>query len=551
MAANGKSVVRQVVTDPPLWRKPPASTSKIDAVRLFRNANPIFTLRELNETLGGDHSSSVEQLVSKGELKRQATGIFSRPEYDQSHEGVRYLVSMTGAKPTTPERLARHAAKVASRMAAAQEEDLRRRPLVDRIMSGRAKVFSTREAWDRVGEDPRIAIGQLVARGVLVEIHAGLYAKRGVETFGGEVLAWAEKTARCRGDIVRSIDASQAEHSRRDGAGPPRVMGIVMHEKDASFPRDRIRLSFGRMGWIQAVAGGPGNRYASWQSYTQRTGLTKDAAGFIAEQIFGRDVMWGDLIDIARKHAANPDRNPATSQTLPRFRPRSYFDYEPRMGEENVGTRCRALRDEADASVERRPGKPCILYADHREDKRIVDALQGIPWLHVVPVTLETGDFIAQWGPDPTQRLVFERKTAADFEATILQRDLGSQIDRMAEMARQGSGCFLIQQGDPYATGPQRLDAQGRVAARSIPSTVKVDLYADMAARGVRPIPVPTWQTTARAILSTIIAAVPVDAATLPPHWDDPKTTDERTSAGTCSNQDHIAAGPQAVPSSE
>lgn len=551
MAAKRKTDMREVVTDPPVWRRPPAAMTKIDRVRLFRNHNPIFTLKELNETLGADHAATVEQLVAKGELKRQATGIFSRPEYDQTHEGIRYLIAINGVAPAPTASLAKQAAKAAARIAAVQEADLRRRPLPERIMSGRAKVFSTREAWDRVGEDPRGAIAQLQAGGLLEQVHPGLYVKRGIATFGPEVMEWSERHARRRGDIVRSIDASQMQYSRRDGAGPPRVMSITMLEKDSTFPRDRIRINFQRMGWIQAVAGGPGNKYAAWQSHTARTGLTKDAAAFVAEQIFGRDVRWGDLIDLTRKHATDPDRNPLTSPTLPRFRSRSYLDYEPRMGENQGSIRCRSIRDEADAHADRRPGRPCILYADHREDKRIVDALQGIPWLHVVPVTLETGDFVAQWGPAPSEMLVFERKTAADFDATILDRDLESQLSRLEALSRQGARCFLIQQGDPFGGGPLRVGPGGAPSPRTVPGPIKVDLYAEMAVRGIRVVPVPTWQMCARAIATAVFRALPLDEAALPPAWDDPKTPVDNTPAGPCANQDNIAAERPEGPSSE
>jgi len=554
MAKRAGAVTRAAVTDPPLWRRPPASTSKVDVARLFALANPIFTRDEFERTVGSDHVATLEQLVSKGEIKRQATGVFSAMHYDQNHPEVALLIGLTGAKPATPERMARQAAKVAERIAVQHEDELRRRPAADRIMSMRAKVFSTREAWDRLGEDPRPAIGQLTARGVVTAIHAGLYCKRGVEPFGPELLQWACATSERRSEIVRSIDASQEMHGKRDDSrGTPasaRVTGMKILEKDEYSPRMRIRIYFSRMGWIQAVAGGPGNRHAAWQSKTEKTGLTKDAAAFIAEQIFGRDVSWGDLIDMARKHAANPDKNPQTSATLPGFRRRSYFDYERRPTDIAESVRCRTLRDDSDASDRWRPGSPCVLYVDHREDKRIVDALQGIAGLYVVPVTLETGDFVAQWGPAAEHMAVFERKTGPDFQATILDRDLDAQMLRMQKMAEKGARCFLIQQGDAYDVPPTPVDGAGNVIGRRVSSREKSERYVDMALRGVLVVPVDTWQLAAAAMLDAICSLVPRSmAAALPLPADDPKTDARETSAESCVNQDNIAAGFPTVPS--
>lgn len=536
MAKEGM-VTRRCVTDPPVWRKPPRGTSKTNAVKLFRNANPVFTQEEVETVLGEDYVRTLESLVSQGELKRQAQGIFSRVEIDQTHPDVEMLMFLHQRKPTTPERLARQAEKAAHRIAAQQEEELRRRPATEVLARRRAKVFSTREAWDALDQDPRPAITQLMAEGVIESIHSGLYRKRGVSSYGPEVLEWASRNAQLRGEIARSIDASQAAHSVRDGEGAPHVTSIRLMKKDNYSPRDRVRITFGRMGWIQAVAGGPGNRFAAWQSATVRTHLTKDAACFIAEQIFGRNILWGDLLAITRRHHDNPDKNPLTSETLPRFKPRGYFSY-PRRRNGDVEARYVDLRQGKIEEGPMNPDRKCILYIDHREDKKIVDALQGIENLNVVVATLEVGDFHAQWGESPQEQMVIERKTGPDFQATIVYRDLQGQVARMAELARKGTRCYLLQQGDAYDVPPTQVDDRGKTIGQSITSAKKAHSYAAMSAMGIGVVPVSSWQDAAKAILDLVCYSM---TPSLLPWLDDPKTDAEENSA-ECGNQENIAA---------
>lgn len=539
MASRETVVMRRSVTDPPVWRKPPSGASKATLVKLFRNCNPVFTIDEIEATLGPDIRRTVDALVSAGELKRQATGIFSRIEYDQSHSDVTLLIFLRQAKPTSSERLERQAARAVERFAAQQEKELRRRPATEIIAKRRAKVFSAREAWDAAGQDPRPAITQLLTQGVIHEIHPGLYRKRGVPAFGEDVLEWGERLSALRDEIARSIDASQEKFSIRDGRGPACVTGFRYEPKTRPNQRDRVRITFARMGAIQAVAGGPGNRYAAWQSHTESTLLTKDAAAFIAEQLFGRRMLWGDLLALAKKHQENPDKNPRTSETLPAFRRHSYLDYRARTGEREEGSRYTDLRR---GKVEEGPMKPdrrCMLYVDHREDKRIVEALQGVENLHVAVVTLECGDFHAQWGEGPEDQIVIERKTGDDFQATIVHRDLAAQISRMAALARKGTRCFLLQQGDAYDVGPTQVDGRGQPIGVHVSNQRKAHSYAAMTLMGVHVVPVGTWQDAAKTILDLICYSM--TPALLP--WDaDPRTAGDQQPAGLCGNQGNIAA---------
>lgn len=539
MASRAAPATRRGVTDPPLWRKPPKGTSKTAEVKLFRNANPVFTLEELESTLGPGYDKTVDSLVSQGELKRQAKGVFSRIEYDQSHADVKMLIFLNQAKPTTPERLARQAEKAAARMAAQQEEELRKRPATEMLVRRRWKVFSAREAWDLLGCDPRPAITQLMTEGVVECVHAGLYCKRGIPRFGAEVMEWADSHAARRAEIVRSIDQSQEMNSVRDGVGAPHVTSLSLKPKDNYSHRDRVRITFGRMGWIQAVAGGPGNRFAAWQSDTKKTGLSKDAAAFVAEQIFGRSIGWGDLLALTKKHNENPDKNPATSETLPRFKRHSYLDYARRMRESAAEPRYTALRKGDIEEGPMNPQRKCVLYIDHREDKRIIDALQGIENLNVAVVTLEVGDFMAEWGAGPEERLVIERKTGPDFQATIVYRDLERQIARMAELVRNGTRGYLLQQGDAYNVPPTQIDQQGKVIGQVVSSSKKTHSYAAMSAMGIGVVPVNSWQDAAKAILDLVCYTM---TPSLLPWLHDPKTSPEETSAGSCGNQGNIAA---------
>lgn len=538
MAKKKGPVTRESVTDPPVWRKPPRGTSKTDIVKLFRNANPIFTQQEVETVLGPEYVGTLESLVSQGELKRQARGIFSRIEYDQTHSDVQKLITLHGSVRTTPERLAKQAERAARRIAAQQEEELRRRPAAKMILRPRVKVFSTYEAWNILGYDPRPTITQMMADGVIDAVHAGLYRRRDVSPCGPEVFDWAEKHASKRADIVRSIDASQAANSVRDGEGAPRVNSIRLLPKDSYSPRDRVRITFARLGWIQAVAGGPGRKHAAWQSYTPKTHLTKDAAAFIAEQIFGRDILWGDLLALTRRHHENHDKNPLTSETLPRFKTRSYLDYGRRMRDKGTEARYTALRQGRIEEGPMHPEKPCILYVDQREDKRIVDALQGIENLHVVVVTLETGDFHACWGEEPSQQLYIERKTGPDFQATIIYRDLQSQVARLAELARKGARSYLLQQGDAYDVPPTQVDYRGETIGQTVSSSKKAHSYAAMSAMGIGVVPVANWQDAAKAILDLVCYTM---TPSLLPWITDPKTTVEEISTESCVNQENIA----------
>ena len=532
-------LIRKSVTDPPVWRKPPSGASKATLVKLFRNYNPVFTIDEIEGVLGPDIRRTVDSLVAAGEIKRQATGIFSRVEYDQTHSDVTLLIFLNQARPTSRERLEKQAAKAVARVAAQQEKELRRRPATEILAKKRFRVISAREAWDAVGQDPRPAITQLLAEGVLHEIHPGIYRRRDVPAFGDEVLEWGGRLSSQREAIVRSIDASQERFSVRDGPGPAFVTGFRYEPKTRPNQRDRVRLTFSRLGTIQAVAGGPGNRYAAWQSHTDTTLLTKDAAAFVAEQVFGRHVLWGDLLSLAKSHQDDPDKNPRTSRTLPCIRRHSYLDYRARTGEDRDGCRYTDLRNGRMEEGPVNPERKCMLYVDHREDKRIVDALQGIENLHVVVATLDVGDFHAQWGEAPEEQIVIERKTGADFQATIVHRDLAGQVRRMSELAARGTGCFLLQQGDAYDVPPTQVDRHGRAVGVHVPSQRKVNSYAGMSVLGIRVVPVGTWQDAAKAILDLVCYSM---TPSLLLGAGDPKTGDQESPAGTCENQGNIAA---------
>lgn len=547
MAKRDGLMTRASVTEPPLWRKPWKGASMAATIKMFRNANPIFTEDEIREVLGEEYVKVLSRLVQEGELKRPARGIYCRVEYDQKHPEVELMMFLTNAKPATQAQLAKQADKAVRRMAAIQEEELRKKPATAVLLSKRWKVFSVREAWDELGVDPRPAITQLLAQGVIHQVHAGLYCKKGVPVFGQEVLAWGMRLAVLRGEIASSIDASQEMNSVRDGIGPAYVTNIRHVPKDRPDRQDCVFVNFARMGWIRAVAGGKGNLHCVWNSQTQKTGLTKNAAGFIAEQIFGRDILWGDLLALARKHHENPEKRVETSLTLPRFKRHSYLDYERRTGERVAEARFTALRQGRIEEGPLHPQRQCMLYIDHREDKRIIEALQGVENLNVAVVTLETGDYHAQWGSSPHEQILIERKTGPDFQATIVHRDLGSQIRRMAQIAAEGTRCFLLQQGDAYDVPPTQVDHRGRQMDQSVPSQKKVHSYAAMTAMGINVVPVGSWQDAAKGILDLICYSM---TPSLLPWLGDPKTVVEETSTTPCENQENIAVSRQTAPSS-
>jgi hypothetical protein len=537
-----ETTVRRSVTEPPVWKGSWKRSNKTGNVRRFLSHNPIFLKEELGRVLGVDHHQTLENMVAALEVKRPATGIYTAPTVDSADPEVEQLVQQTGATRTSPDKLGMYSRKVAVQGAVKTAAALHLRPSAERLRSMRPKVFSRSEAQAYLdGEDPSSAIDQLLDKRVIETIHPGIYRRVKVADHGPEVLEWATRQSETMGAIARSIDESIMHHSVRDGPGAPAVIAMTLSPKPHGKTRDRIYVNFKRMGSIYAVGGGKGNR-AIWNSDTAKTRLTKDAAEFLAEQIFGPRIGYGDLMAMTEAHRLNPDKSPGGG-TLPAFRERGYMDYSPRIGEDSGGARLTILRRKREAETMFKT--PCILYVDDREDRRIIDALHGIENLEVVVARLEVGDFHARWGVEPEKQVIIERKTADDFEKSIRDQRLAEQILRMERKIQEGTPCYLLQQGNPYAWSTIRVDSAGRVPEVAVTSGKKVATFVGLAVTDIRVVPVETWQTAAKAIRDIVLYSMDRD---LLRGMLNPRTT-RTVEEGRCASQVNIAAGPPVGPS--
>lgn len=316
------------------------------------------------------------------------------------------------------------------------------------------------------------------------------------------MIAWAAGVAEARGAIAHSIDASIQRHSQRDGPGPVKVTGISKPPKKPREWKEKIYVNFNRMGAIFATGGGKGN-LAIWSSKETETALTKEAAAFIAAELFGKDIAFGDLVALVDAYKTSAYKTSADKNAVrPRFRERGYFDLTPRMGDEG-GDRVRYThlrhRKKEDHMIDR----PCILYIDHREDAQMIAALEGIPNLSVIVAQLETGDFHARWGEAPDEQLVIERKTADDFEKSIGDRRIVDQVTRMCAKIDEGTPCYLLQQGNPFARSKPVDSIYAKNAV--VTNSKKSNTYVGLAVRGIRTVHVETWEMAAKAIHDLIL----------------------------------------------
>lgn len=536
-----ETTVRRGVTEPPVWKRSWKRSSKTGNVRRFLSHNPIFLKTELGAVLGSDHHQTLENMVSSLEVKRPATGIYTAPTVDSMDPEVELLVQQTGATRTSSDRLGVYARRMATKDATSSAATLHLRPAAQRLRSMRAKVFSRAEARAYLGDNPSGAIEQMLDMRAIVAIHPGIYRRSGVTDHGPEVVEWATRRSTAMGAVAHSIDESIDAHSVRDGPGAPCVIGITLSPKPHAKTRDRIYVNFKRMGSIYATGGGKGN-VAIWNSDTEKTRLTKEAASFIADQIFGADIGYGDLIALTEAHRVNPDKTTAGG-TLPRFQEKCFLDYSPRLGERDGGKRLTILRRNKESDTMFKA--PCVLYVDDREDRRIIDALHGIENLEVVVARLEVGDYHARWGNDANRQVIIERKTADDFEKSIRDHRLAEQILRMEGKMEEGTPCYLLQQGNPYAWSTIRVDTRGAMPEVAVTSGKKVATFVGMGVTGIRMVPVETWQAAAKAIRDIVLYSMDRD---LLRSMLNPRKTLEGEE-GRCANQVNIAAVRQGVPS--
>lgn len=94
--------------------------------------------------------------------------------------------------------------------------------------------------------------------------------------------------------------------------------------------------------------------------------------------------------------------------------------------------------------------KPTTILLDDREPAEMVDLLRTVPNLHIEIGSWETGDYIV---PD---KLIIERKTAADFAASIIDKRLFSQTERMAS---SGMRAILLIEGNVYQQTTMSLES--------------------------------------------------------------------------------------------
>lgn len=491
---------RSSADDPVIWKAGWHTKSKTDDVRRFVVHNPFFTLTEMEVALGiaqGDpgYRPTAESLVSRGELKRPATGVYCHVAMDSSHPEVLALIGREGARQSTPASLARQSEKATERESMATATQIARMDAPDTLRRMHMRVFSIEDAAERLGHDPRPAIDTLLARGLVHSIHPGLYRKSKVDEHGEEVVAWARDKGERASRIARSIDVSEDMHSVRDGLGPMEVISIARGNRKSPDRPERIFVNFRRLGWISAIAGGKGKTMPLWRSATDRTGLSDEAAAFIASEIFAPGTTFGEILAIADgwSVARHPD-------LLPCFRSRGSFDMSARTDEDGPSRRCRTLRDRQDKGLDT-VAKETVLYIDDREDRRIVEMLKGIPNLHVIVCRLETGDFRARWGSGEHEQLVIERKTATDLARSIETGRMRSQALALAGEMAKGVRCILLVQGDPHA---RLINRTGIGSAKTVGMTTVSVATTKLAAMGVLIDPVPSWQMAGRAILDHI-----------------------------------------------
>jgi Fanconi anemia group M protein len=91
-----------------------------------------------------------------------------------------------------------------------------------------------------------------------------------------------------------------------------------------------------------------------------------------------------------------------------------------------------------------KPTQPAIILADYRERRGgVVCHLESLPGLRVEWAHLPVGDFLLGDG------IAVERKTARDFVASILDRRLFDQTERLLESHERP---VLVLEGDPLTT---------------------------------------------------------------------------------------------------
>ncbi|MCS4089980.1 ERCC4 domain-containing protein [Rhizobium sp. BK176] len=90
------------------------------------------------------------------------------------------------------------------------------------------------------------------------------------------------------------------------------------------------------------------------------------------------------------------------------------------------------------------------IIVDDREPAEFVDRLRNVRHLKVEIASLETGDFLIPG------KAIIERKTGADLVASILERRLFTQADRLAEAGLRG---VLMLEGNVYQQGNISLES--------------------------------------------------------------------------------------------
>ena len=91
--------------------------------------------------------------------------------------------------------------------------------------------------------------------------------------------------------------------------------------------------------------------------------------------------------------------------------------------------------------------RPTQVIADHRESKSGVgEYLAALPGVRLRWENLSTGDYIVEEG------VVFERKTASDFAASLIDQRLFSQAKRLADQPLRAA--FIIEgSSDDWSSG--------------------------------------------------------------------------------------------------
>lgn len=516
-------------------RIPRGVAAKTDKVRLFMAANPFFTRDEIVARMGVGIEPTLTAMAADNRIKQAGTHVFCDPRIDAGNREVEALILFTGSSRISADRMARRARKGLLRPDRPAELPTTSPEVRLRNWIKTNRVFSRSDARRKLGTNPGQAIAKLLQKREISTLFPGTYVYYGIlpERRYEAYRDYVHEKSKAQTEAILAIDASQARSARGPFVAAPMIRSIddefkpwlgrrkVRQLQNGAKMQARIWLNFHNLETIYAIAGGENNTMPVWKP-KKGTQLTDAAAAAIAAQIFPANFTFGQLCALA-KDVRDGKVN------LPEFRPGGRFDHSPRFGEIQRGRYMTHRQGKGFAM----PAQ-CTLTVDTREDARIIEALHGIHNLDVNIATLETGDYLFQWGPDENaQVMLVERKAGEDFGASIAN---GSMAEQMGRIKKLGCRRYLLAEGRIFENdGSERGDANDR-------EKTKWMAWIGM----VMPVvSTPNWQRTVDMLL--ILARGAMLASGVPDLSEagaDPRTA-------SCGNQGSTAAGSPDGSSSE